>query len=108
MSVVAVIGAGDIGGAVAQKLALRSRFREVRLIDAAVGIAEGKALDIRQSGPVDHFDTILSGDRDVLASNGASVVVIADSAAEGEWEGERGLALVRQLARSGSTAPLVF
>jgi len=115
MSTVAILGAGPIGASVAQTLARRARVRDVRLIDAAASIAAGKALDIRQSGPVDGYDTRVSGDGDVLAATGADVIVIADAtnisspaAAEGEWEGDRGLALVRQLIAAGSTAPFVF
>ena len=108
MSVVAIIGAGDVGGAIAHTLARRSRFREVRLIDAALGVAQGKALDIRQSGPVDHFDTVLSGAGDVLDAIGAAVIIVADAIGDGEWEGERGLALVGRIVRAGGNAPIVF
>src|ERR1019366_3669652 len=99
MSVVAVIGAGPVGGAVAHAIALGGRFREVRLIDAAVGVAEGKALDIRQSGPIDRFDTVVTGSGAVLAAANAAVIVIADAVGTEDWEGERGLGLVRQLMR---------
>jgi malate dehydrogenase len=108
MSVAAILGAGPIGGAIAHALAKRAAFREIRLIDAAAGVAEGKALDIRQSGPVEHFDTVLSGSADVLSACGASVIIVADAVTLGEWEGETGLALVRQLMRAGTSAPFVF
>ena len=108
MSTVAILGAGPIGASVAQTLARRARVRDVRLVDTAAGVAAGKALDIRQAGPVDGYDTRVSGEGDVLAATGAGVIVIADSSAEGEWEGDRGLALVRQLMAAGASAPLVF
>ena len=107
MSTVAILGAGPIGAGVAQTLARRARVRDVRLIDTAAGVAAGKALDIRQAGPVEGYDTRVSGGGDVLAATGADVIVIADTG-EGEWEGDRGLALVRQLISAGATAPLVF
>lgn len=81
---------------------------EIRLIDASGAVATGKALDIRQSGPVEHFDTQIVGSDAVLSAAGASAIVVADEVAAGEWEGERGLALLRQLVRSGTKAPLVF
>ena len=56
MSFIAIIGAGPIGGAVAHKLAARGRVRQIRLIDSAGSIAQGKALDILQSGPVENFN----------------------------------------------------
>jgi malate dehydrogenase len=108
MSVVAILGAGPVGGAIAHALARRARFRDIRLVDAAGQVAAGKALDIQQSGPIEHFDTRLSGSADVLAATGAAVVILADTVGEGEWEGERGLGLVRQLARAGLDAPIVF
>lgn len=108
MSIVAIIGAGEIGAAAAYALARRARVRDVRLIDAAASVAAGKALDIRQSGPIDGFDTIVSGRGDVLDAVGADVIVIADAMADGEWEGERGLAMLKQLARAGTQAPIVF
>jgi len=108
MSTIAILGAGPIGASVAQTLARRARVRDVRLIDAAESVAAGKALDIRQSGPIDGYDTRLSGIGDPLAAVGADVIVIADTVAEGEWEGDRGLALVRRLIAAGATAPLVF
>jgi malate dehydrogenase len=108
MSTIAILGAGPIGASVAHALARRARVRDIRLIDSTGSVAAGKALDIRQSGPVEGYDTRVSGDTNALAAAGADVIVIADSAQDGEWEGDRGLALVRQLMTAGATAPLVF
>ncbi len=108
MSIVAILGAGPVGASTAHALALRARVRDVRLIDEQAGVAAGKALDIRQSGSVDGFDTRLDGTSDVLAAAGADVIVVADLAAGGEWQGEPALALVGRLVRAGATAPFVF
>lgn len=108
MSVVSILGAGDIGSATAYALARRSRVRDVRLVDTAANVAAGKALDMRQSGPIDHFDTPISARGDVLDAVNADVIVIADAFTDGEWEGERGLALIKQLVRAGTKAPMVF
>lgn len=108
MSIVAVLGAGPIGASVAQTLARRARVRDIRLVDEAASVAAGKALDIRQSGPVEGYDTRVSGIGDVLAAVGADVIVIADAHVDGEWTGDRGLALVRRLVSAGATAPVVF
>ncbi len=108
MSSAAIFGAGPIGCAIAQWLAERARFRAIRFIDASTAAASGKALDLRQSGPIDGVDVDLMATGDVLAAAGASVIIFADAIAEGEWQGETGLALVRQLARAGATAPFVF
>jgi malate dehydrogenase len=108
MSTVAILGAGPIGASIAHTLARRARVRDVRLIDAAASVAAGKALDIKQSGPVEGYDTRVSGDGEVLAAAGAAVIIIADSHESGEWEGDRGLALIRQLVNAGATGPFVF
>ncbi len=108
MSTVAILGAGPIGASVAHTLARRARVRDVRLIDDAAGVAAGKALDIRQSGPIEDYDTRVSGAGDILAAVSADAIVIADTHSEGEWEGDRGLALMRQLVTAGATGPFVF
>lgn len=108
MSTIAIVGAGPIGASIAQVLAQRRRVREVRLIDDAATVAAGKALDIRQTGPIGGSDTRVTGLGDPLAAIGADVIVIADAHAEGEWEGDRGLALIRRLLGAGAAGPLVF
>lgn len=109
MSLIAIIGAGAIGGTLAHKLAGRDRVREVRLIDAERRIAEGKALDIRQSSPIEGFSTRVTAEEHLAAAAGADVIVFADAASgSGEHRGEAGLALLRQLLRMGISAPIVF
>ena len=108
VSTVAILGAGPIGASIAHRLSQRQRVRGVLLIDANGSAASGKALDIRQSGPVEHFDTIVQASDNVLDAIGAAVIVLADEMSGTEWEGERGLALVMQLARAGAKAPIVF
>ena len=108
MSTVAILGAGPIGSAIAHRLAERGRIHEIRLIDDAGSVAAGKALDIRQAGPIGPFDTAISGTFDPLAAVGADAIVFADAVADGEWEGERGLALVQRLIRAGAGGPLLF
>jgi malate dehydrogenase len=103
MSLVAIIGAGEIGGAVARALAARGRVETIRLIDEKESIAAGKALDLMQSGPISRSDTRIEGVADLAAADGASAIVLADAAsATPEWTGETGLALLRRLTKSGS------
>ena len=108
MTVVAIIGAGALGGAVAHKLAARDRVREVRLIDPEERIAQGKALDILQSSPVENFSTRVVAGGTIHAAAGASAIVIADAAVpQGEYKGEDGLGLLRRLRAIESSAPIV-
>src|SRR4051812_8450870 len=108
MSVVAIIGAGPLGGALAHTLAGRSRVDEVRLIDPEGRIAEGKALDIQQSAPVEQWSTRMSAATTIAAAAGADVIVFADLVSAGEIAGDAGLALVRQIVRADTSAPLLF
>lgn len=105
---IAILGAGPIGAAVAHRLAQRGRSRVITLIDARGAVAAGKALDIRQAGPVEHSDTTIDAADDVLAAAAASVVVVADEVEGGEWQGDRGLGLIRRLTSAGLSAPIVF
>src|SRR5262245_13966032 len=107
MQEVAIVGAGELGGALAHVLARRDAARLIRLIDEKGRVAEGKALDIAQAAPVEGFATQLSGSTDWATAAGADVIVIADRAGAGEWSGEDGLQLLRQLARSSQTAVLL-
>lgn len=78
MSFVAILGAGELGGALAHTLARRDRLAEVRLIDPAAGVAGGKALDIQQASPIEGFRTRLDSSGEYAAAAGAAVVVLAD------------------------------
>ena len=104
----AIAGAGPIAGALAQRAASREQFTEIRLIDAAGTQAAGKALDIRQAGPVDGYDTSTTGHTAFDAAAGASVVAIADRFDGTEWEGDAGLTMLAALLPMIGDAPLVF
>lgn len=104
----AIVGAGDIGGALAQRASSRARFGAIRLIDESGNVAPGKALDIRQAGPVDGYDTRVTGHTALDAAAGASVIAIADRFGAGEWEGDAGLAMLARLLPLSGDAPLVF
>jgi malate dehydrogenase len=109
MSFIAIVGAGALGGALAQRLAARGRARHVTLIDSAGAVARGKALDIQQSSPIDGFSTMLSGTDRLEAAAGADAIVLADDAGTGaEHAGEAGLALLRRVAALEPAAPIVF
>ena len=110
MTSVAVIGAGDVGAAVAQALATRDRVSRVLLVDAAANVAAGKALDIQQSGAVSGFHTRLEGTDDPTRVMGAAACVIADRHGEpsAEWIGDDGVSLIRRLLPYAGEAPLVF
>jgi len=108
MPFIAVIGAGPLGGALAHTLAGRSRVTEVRLIDPEGRIAEGKALDILQSSPIEQFCARVTSGSSIPAAAGADAIVVADLLTGGEVAGETGLALLRQLVTLDTAAPILF
>jgi len=97
MSDVAIIGAGELGGALAYLLARHGAASSVRLIDEVGRVAEGKALDIAQAAPIEGFSTDISGSTDVSRAAGASMIVVADHGRGPEWETSEGLLLLKQL-----------
>jgi malate/lactate dehydrogenase len=107
MREVAILGAGDIGAAVARALAVRGCVPRVVLVDEARQVAMGKALDIRQSGPIEHSDTALEATDDVARVASAALVVVADEFSRGEWSGEAALQLVGRVSKL-SAAPILF
>ncbi len=110
MTTVCIIGAGELGGAVADALARGERVARVRLVDAEGGVAAGKALDIQQSGAIAGLHTQLDGTDDLSRIVGCAACVIADRVGRPsvEWQGEEGLAMLKQLASYAPDVPIVF
>ena len=74
-SKVTVVGAGNVGGTTAQRLAERN-YADVVLVDIVEGLPQGKALDILESGPVLGFDSNVTGTNSYEETAGSDVVVI--------------------------------
>ena len=72
---VTVVGAGNVGATLAQRLADKE-VADVVLIDILEGIPQGKGLDIRQAGPVEGSDSQVIGTNDYADTAGSDVVVI--------------------------------
>jgi malate dehydrogenase len=74
---IGIVGAGNVGGTTAQRLAERN-YADIVLLDipAAEGVARGKALDIEESGPVLGYDTELYGGSNHDALEGCRIVVM--------------------------------
>jgi malate dehydrogenase len=94
---VAIIGAGQLGGAIAHEIARRQLVRSIRLVDPAGGIAKGKALDLSQAGAVEGSATAIAGATELAGAAGADLIVVADHADSSDWKVDEGLLLVRQL-----------
>lgn len=75
---VAVIGAGFYGSTTAMRLAEYDIFETVVLTDVVEGKAEGLALDMNQSRPIQNFETKIIGQ--TTSPDGSGYEVIKDSA----------------------------
>jgi len=76
---VTVIGAGNVGATCADLLAYREVVNEVILLDVKEGLAEGKALDIRQKSPINGYDTLTVGVTNDYSRTCCSDVVVITS-----------------------------
>lgn len=77
MSKVSIIGAGEVGASCATCLADCDFVNEIVIVDVKPGLAEGKALDLRQSAALKRFDTIVKGyTADYSKTANSDVIVI--------------------------------
>jgi malate dehydrogenase len=77
---VSVIGAGNVGATTAQRLAERD-FYDVVMLDIIEGMPQGKALDLRESGPVEGYDSVVIGTNDYTDTANSDLVVITSGIA---------------------------
>jgi hypothetical protein len=95
---VVVLGAGELGGAAAAAVAASGAAQRVTIVDDAVDVARGIALDVRQCGPVLGVETAVAGTGDLAAVVGAAAVIVADRhGARVEWSGDDGLQLLARV-----------
>lgn len=73
---ISVIGAGNVGATLVQRLAEAELAKHVTVVDILEGIPQGKALDILESSPVYGYDTRVVGSNtyDVIADSDIVVV----------------------------------
>ncbi len=74
---VTVVGAGNVGATCANVLAHNEIANEVVLVDIKEGFAEGKALDMWETSPINLYDSrVIGSTNDYAATAGSEVVVI--------------------------------
>ena len=107
MRSIVILGAGELGGALARQIAAADFVHRVTMVDGARTIAEGKALDITEAAPIDGYSTSVRGTDDESATVDADGVILADQAdsAGDEWHGDGGLALLGRVAYLESPCP---
>ncbi len=74
---ITVVGAGNVGATCADVMARKELANEIILLDIIEGIAEGKALDMWETAPVNGTDTRVIGvTNDYSKTKGSDIVVI--------------------------------
>ncbi len=72
---VTVVGAGNVGGSIAQRLAEKNWYNIV-LVDIVEGMPQGKALDLVEAGPVCAYDSEVTGANNYEATKDSDLVII--------------------------------
>lgn len=72
---ISLIGAGNIGGLAAMRLA-EAGFDNILLVDIAKGLAQGKALDLEDAGAIIKHNYRIRGTEDIAAVKDSDVTVI--------------------------------
>ena len=73
---ITIIGAGNVGGTTAHRLAEKELGEEIVLLDAYAGIAKGKALDMVEAGPVCGYGTKVLGTDNFEDIKDSSITII--------------------------------
>jgi malate dehydrogenase len=76
---VTVVGAGNVGATCANVLAHNEIANEVVLVDIKEGFAEGKALDMWETSPINLYDSRVIGSTNDYAATADSEVVVITS-----------------------------
>jgi malate dehydrogenase len=77
---ITVVGAGNVGATTAHIAASR-KLGDIVLIDIVKVLAEGKALDMAEAGPVQGYSCKITGTTDWAAAQDSSIVVITSGLA---------------------------
>jgi len=72
---VSIVGAGNVGATAGQRIADK-QLADVVLIDIIEGVPQGKALDLAESGPIEGYDSRLTGTNNYKDTANSDIVVI--------------------------------
>jgi malate dehydrogenase len=72
---VTVVGAGNVGANCALRIADKE-LADVVMVDVVVGVPQGKALDIQQSGPIQGYDVTITGANDYEPTANSDLAII--------------------------------
>ncbi len=74
-SKITVVGAGNVGATLAQRLAERG-YADIVLVDIVEGLPQGKALDMLEAGPIVGYDSTIVGTNGYEETARSSICVI--------------------------------
>jgi len=77
---ITIVGAGNVGATTAH-IAAGRKLGDIVLIDIVKGLAEGKALDMAEAGPVQGYSGSITGTTDWSKTQGSDIVVITSGLA---------------------------
>ena len=77
---ITVVGAGNVGATLCQRLAERN-YADLVLVDIVEGLPQGKALDMLQSGPIVGYDSLVTGTNGYDETADSDVVLITSGIA---------------------------
>jgi malate dehydrogenase len=72
---ITIVGAGNVGATTAH-IAAGGQLGDIVLLDIIEGLAEGKALDIAEAGPIQLFDSNIIGTRDWEKTADSEIVIV--------------------------------
>lgn len=72
---ITVVGGGNVGATVAQRIAERD-YADIVLVDVLEGMPQGKALDLAESGPILGYDSSVIGTNNYDETKNSDLVVI--------------------------------
>src|SRR6266571_3118565 len=72
---VSIVGAGNVGATAGQRI-VDKELADVVLIDIIEGVPQGKALDLAESGPIEGYDSKLTGTNNYADTADSDIVVI--------------------------------
>jgi len=79
-SKITVVGAGNVGATLAQRLAERN-YADIVLVDIVEGLPQGKSLDMLEAGPIVGYDSLVTGANSYAETAGSDVVVVTSGVA---------------------------
>ena len=82
---ISILGAGKVGATTAQRLAY-AEMCDILLWDRTEGMAKGMALDIKESSPLEGFDSEIEGTSDIKEIKNSEIIIMTAGAPRKEGQ----------------------